>query len=257
MWSILTADGKEGGQWDLDEFFSSGRTWIEELWERASGLGLPHNHRNGLDFGCGVGRLTRALADHLDEVTGLDISPSMIELAEGHHRNFRNLNFRVHTTNDLGAYKAGTFDVVCSLLVLQHLPSTAAILTYVEEFVRVLTPGGVILLQLPDAIPPETPPPTPPPSPDLRVRARTALRPRTRLRDARSRSIRALHRCGVSPKLLYTYADWKPEMTMLGVGQREVAGRVLAVGGKIAASSHWVDDRTCVGNSVYFITRCG
>ncbi len=34
-----------------------------------------------LDFGCGVGRLTQALADYFNEVAGVDVSPTMVNKA--------------------------------------------------------------------------------------------------------------------------------------------------------------------------------
>ncbi len=43
--------------------------------------------RRALDFGCGVGRLTQALARHFNIVDGVDIAPSMIELANQFNRS--------------------------------------------------------------------------------------------------------------------------------------------------------------------------
>src|ERR1700682_912533 len=39
-----------------------------------------------LDFGCGVGRLTQGPASYFASVRGVDIAPSMIELAKRHNR---------------------------------------------------------------------------------------------------------------------------------------------------------------------------
>src|SRR6202011_5587282 len=105
--------------------------------------------------------------------------------------------FAVHRDTTLSAYEDGSFDVVCSLLVLQHLPSDESIATYLQELVRILAVDGVLMLQLPDHLPAVTT------SPSLRMR----LRPRTRL-------ARALHAMGVPPRFLYRRLGWKPEMTM-------------------------------------------
>ena len=68
----------------------------------------------GLDFGCGVGRLTRALGERVDEVTGLDVAPSMITLAHDYNAAHENLTFLVHKGTDLHQFEDGRFDVVCA-----------------------------------------------------------------------------------------------------------------------------------------------
>jgi SAM-dependent methyltransferase len=237
LWAIVTASGKEFGGWDVDEFFASGRATVESLWATTADHGLPRHRHRGLDFGCGIGRLTGPLGDHLDEVIGLDISPSMIELATTYHSGSANLTFRVHHHSDLSEFTDRHFDAVCSLLVLQHLPTHQAIVTYLREFVRVLAPGGVLLLQLPDHVPPVQ---------QTGLRAR--LRPRTRAAGA-------LHRLGVSPKFLYDHLGWKPEMTMRGLESDRVATVVDAAGGKVVWTSNPALDPSGVSNTFYVITR--
>ncbi|HEX4244230.1 MAG TPA: class I SAM-dependent methyltransferase, partial [Acidimicrobiales bacterium] len=149
LWAVVTAPGQKNGQWDVDEFFTSGVATIDSLWAQSEAAGLPVAHRHALDFGCGVGRLSRALGAHVDHVLGLDISASMIGAAEEHNTAYANLDFAVHSATDLGAFEDGAFDVVCSLLVLQHIPSVALIEGYVRELTRVLAPGGVMMLGLP------------------------------------------------------------------------------------------------------------
>ena len=86
LWAIRSEPDKRGGKWDLAEFFGSGEEHVRELVDRLTELGLP-THGVVLDFGCGVGRLTQAFADHFDEVWGIDIAPSMIEGAEAFNRH--------------------------------------------------------------------------------------------------------------------------------------------------------------------------
>ncbi len=238
LWAIVTQDGKEFGGWDLDEFFATGQATINSLWATASGLGLPRTHDRGLDFGCGIGRLTRALGAHVGQVTGVDISPSMVSQAEAHHAHLDNLRFAVHGEPTLAAYGDGSFDVVCSLLVLQHLPSDDAITTTLRELVRVLAAGGVLMLQLPDHLR------ALPASPSLRMR----LRPRTRLAQA-------LHAAGVPPRFLYRRLGWKPEMTMRAMAEEAVCSLVADAGGRVAWSSDASVDASGVRNIFYLITR--
>jgi len=60
-----------------------------------------------------------------------------------------NCSFELANTPDLRRFRDATFDLVFSYLVLQHLPGTALIESYVREFIRLLTPGGVAVFQLP------------------------------------------------------------------------------------------------------------
>src|SRR5260370_38629454 len=82
LWAVLVEDGKRGGQWDVEEFFATGRADVSDTVASLTRLGLPTRWDRALDFGCGVGRLTHALAAHADEVIGVDLSESMLEQAQ-------------------------------------------------------------------------------------------------------------------------------------------------------------------------------
>ena len=77
-WAILTGAGKRFGRWDSDEFFATGTAEADAFMRRAAELGLPKERARALDFGCGLGRMTRALAAHFDECIGVDISEGMV-----------------------------------------------------------------------------------------------------------------------------------------------------------------------------------
>lgn len=147
MWAVLTERGRRGGKWDEGEFLATGRAEIAEAMETAAALGLPANRRDALDFGCGAGRLTQALADHFETATGVDIAASMLATAErlNAHPNCR---FVHNERPDLSVFPDQSFDLVYTRRVLQHMPPTLA-LGYVEEFARVLRPGGVAIFGLP------------------------------------------------------------------------------------------------------------
>ena len=51
-------------------------------------------------------------------------------------------------------FDSGSFDLVYTNLVLQHVPSPDLIEGYVRELVRITAPGGIALLQAPHSIPP-------------------------------------------------------------------------------------------------------
>ena len=59
-WAICTTPGKRFGGWDTDEFFATGEREIGAVLAEAEPLGVPGARGEALDFGCGLGRLTRA-----------------------------------------------------------------------------------------------------------------------------------------------------------------------------------------------------
>ena len=81
----------------------------------------PQEHRRALDFGCGVGRLTQALADYVDHAVGVDIAPSMIELARRHNTHGSRCEYIVNDTDHLSRFADQIFDVVYTGRVLQHI----------------------------------------------------------------------------------------------------------------------------------------
>src|SRR5205809_501859 len=66
LWAILSHKNKKF-RWDLNEFFSTGQTEIDKTIKIAEQLDYPRDWDLALDFGCGVGRLTRALAKNFQE----------------------------------------------------------------------------------------------------------------------------------------------------------------------------------------------
>ena len=152
LWAVLTSPSRRHGRWDTAEFFATGTRDIAALMETARTLRIPQRHDNALDFGCGVGRLTRALAGHFAQCVGVDISAPMLARAEELNRECERCRFVLNTTGDLRTFEAGLFDLVYSKYVLQHLPGRAVVRAYVSEFMRVLRPGGLLVFQLPNKI---------------------------------------------------------------------------------------------------------
>lgn len=147
LWAIITWADKKGNKWDFAEFFASGDQEIADVLQYLAGLNLDCPRHRALDFGCGVGRLTRPLASYFTKVTGIDIAPSMIAQARALDRECR-CQFILNERADLSLFSDNGFDFIYSNLVLQHMRpdySTA----YIREFCRVLAPGGVAVFQLP------------------------------------------------------------------------------------------------------------
>jgi SAM-dependent methyltransferase len=149
LWAILTSADRKGGKWDLEEFFQSGRDEIANTMRRAQTLGLPVRREAALDFGCGVGRLTQALCSWFEHCRGVDIAPSMIELARGYNTHGGACEYFLNAHNDLRIFPDDSFDFVYSNIVLQHMEPQYST-SYITEFVRVLRPGGLAVFQVPE-----------------------------------------------------------------------------------------------------------
>jgi SAM-dependent methyltransferase len=150
-WAILTEAGTKYGKWDVEKFFETGSHEIACLTSAAEKLGVPKQHDWALDFGCGVGRLTRAFAPLFQNVVGIDISQSMLRRAVALNP-YKNCQFLLNDSDSL-PFPSAKFDIIYTALVLQHVPSQESIRRYIAEFVRVLKPGGLLVMQLPNHVP--------------------------------------------------------------------------------------------------------
>lgn len=148
MWAIISDPSKKGRQWDPAAFFQSGEAAINHLFGEIAQLGFSLDRGKALDFGCGLGRLTQGICKRFAKTYGIDISPTMVAEAARYNRCGSACEYVVNDSNDLRRFDDDTFDFVCSSLVLQHIPPEASRI-YIEEFVRVLRPGGVLFFQLP------------------------------------------------------------------------------------------------------------
>jgi SAM-dependent methyltransferase len=153
FWAVLSQPDRKYGRWDRDAFYRTGEAQVAEVMEHAAPFDLPRGHELALDFGSGVGRLTRALAARFDRAVGVDISQTMVENATRFNEDVPNVSFQVNAREDLRVFDDASFDLVNTRIVLQHLPDRAMILGYVAEFLRVLRPGGLLVFQLPSALP--------------------------------------------------------------------------------------------------------
>ncbi|OGF26732.1 hypothetical protein A2303_06395 [Candidatus Falkowbacteria bacterium RIFOXYB2_FULL_47_14] len=148
-WAVLADPEKKYRPWDKDEFFLTGRTRVKEIMDLSAAEGLELNSGRALDFGCGVGRLTRALSPYFRSVKGVDISPEMIGRAEKNLADLANVELAVIGPEWRALDSDDNFDLILSDLTLQHLPDLRAVRYYLNLFARILRPGGVLFFQLP------------------------------------------------------------------------------------------------------------
>jgi 2-polyprenyl-3-methyl-5-hydroxy-6-metoxy-1,4-benzoquinol methylase len=108
----------------LKEFFESGEKYIDQMFD------LIHAHldptfqpKRALEFGCGVGRLLMPLARICDSVTGVDVSHHMLQEARRNCEVRGIDNVELVGSDDSLSFVSGTFDLIHSYIVFQHIPT--------------------------------------------------------------------------------------------------------------------------------------
>lgn len=147
MWAVLTDPDKRHGRWDRKEFFESGRVEVDHNLRHLQAAGADPPRGRALDFGCGPGRATQALCRHFSWVNGVDIAPSMIELARTWNDFGDRCTYTVNDAADLSQFGERTFDLVYSCHVMQHMAATLQE-RYFREFVRCLSDRGVAFIEI-------------------------------------------------------------------------------------------------------------
>ncbi len=231
LWAILSDPHRRFGQWDASEFFASGEAEVGRLLQRVAMLGLPANRKRALDFGCGVGRLTRAMSRVFEECYGVDISEGMIvDLARQYNHDRPNCRFVVNTAPHLRMFPDGHCDLIYSSITLQHILQRRQILGYIDEFLRVLAVGGLLAFQLPSHLP-------------LRHR----LQPRRRL-------YALFRRLGFDPRFLYARLGLYP-VGITSVPEAQIIDVVQSRGGRVLEVAREQIGNPAMESCTYFIGR--
>lgn len=153
FWAILFDPTKRNENWKEGDFFKTGDEEIERLLAHLETLNISFNRNTALDFGCGAGRLTQGLCRHFQQVLGVDISLTMIKLANKFNRYGDNCIYQVNCSSNLDCFDNNYFDFIYTILVLQHMrPEYSS--NYIKEFMRVLAPGGALIFQIPSELAP-------------------------------------------------------------------------------------------------------
>ncbi len=229
MYAIASLPGREGN-WTTEEFLATGEATVADVLGILEGLGLGRRSERALDFGCGLGRLTRALSYRFAEVWGIDISNKMVTEAATVNADRPGCRFMVNQAPDLREVPSDAFDLVLSLVTLQHVSEKQAIRSYIREFVRVCRPGGAVVFQVPSG-----------------VAARVRLHPR-RLRSLLVDSVPAAGRFISAPDRGSHTLNWLPE-SEVGALLTEAGATVLVAFDDNRVGSDAVPSRTYVASA--------
>src|SRR3954449_4743343 len=150
---------------DAERFWEDGRRDLDLLLAIAGTELRPDDVV--VEIGCGLGRLTRVLAERAAHVHALDVSAEMVRRARELSPALANISWVVGNGADLDGIADASADAVVSHVVFQHIPDPAVTLGYVREMGRVLRPGGWAAFQLSNDPTVHRPPPR---GPAARVR---------------------------------------------------------------------------------------
>jgi SAM-dependent methyltransferase len=99
-----------------------------------------------LEIGCGIGRMTRHLAEIFGEVHSTDVSGEMIGRAKERVGDLANVHLHETSGVDFAGLASDYFDIAFSAFVFQHVPSKDVIRSNFIDAYRVVKPGGILKL---------------------------------------------------------------------------------------------------------------
>ena len=111
--------------------------------QRTGGAAASIKGKRTLDVGCGGGILTEALAQAGADALGIDLAAASIDVARQHADEAGlKVAYRVIGAEDLAAAQPQSFDLVCCLEMLEHVPDPAETIAAIAALVK---PGGDVV----------------------------------------------------------------------------------------------------------------
>lgn len=96
------------------------------------------------DVGCGGGLLSETLASVGAHVTAIDLGRKVIEIARLHlHESKLEIDYRVQSSAELAAAEPASFEAVCCMELIEHVPDPAAL---VNDLAAMLKPGARLFM---------------------------------------------------------------------------------------------------------------
>ncbi len=156
LWSVLsTPEFKKANLNDerIAELRQSGQREASLVSVFENRLGIPLPKGVCVELGCGVGRITRFLAERFDKVIALDISPGNLAMCEEYMRSSGAHNVETRLMSSLSDFDGlPEFDFLFSVITIQHNPPPIQKLI-LRALLSRIRPGGACVFQLPTHIP--------------------------------------------------------------------------------------------------------
>ncbi len=229
-------------QQTAEEFFATAAEVLTTLRREFRRFTRPASELAALEIGCGPGRLLAPLAADFGSITGVDVSPEMVELARANLAGCPNARAEVVSGADLAGFPDESFDFVYSYAVFQHIPSREVVLNYLREARRVLRTGGLLKCQV-NGLPE-------PPGRPADTWSGVRFRGEEIRRFAREHDLQLLLLEGLDTQNLWMCArkqpaGWKPvprPSRLLCAFNTHTPDLVVPCSGRFASAALWIED---------------
>ena len=121
------------------------RAAVDAHWADARFEAKPLAGKSALDIGCGAGLLCEPMARLGADVTGVDASAENVNVAATHAEGV-GLDIR-YMAGEVGSLDIGTFDLVTSVEVIEHVSDKKA---FIADVAARLAPGGLLVMSTPN-----------------------------------------------------------------------------------------------------------
>lgn len=121
------------------------RDAIDAHWPDAARAAKPLAGKSALDIGCGAGLVCEPLARLGAAVTGVDAAAENVAVAAAHAEGV-GLDIR-YMAGEVAALDIGTFDLVTSVEVIEHVADKAA---FLRDVAARLAPDGLLVMSTPN-----------------------------------------------------------------------------------------------------------
>ncbi|NEP51731.1 MAG: AMP-binding protein, partial [Moorea sp. SIO3C2] len=111
---------------------------------------LAHKPKKVCEIGCGTGLLLFQIAPHTQAYYGMDISSISLEYIQQQilqkPEKYGHVNLAQKRADEIGDIAGQSFDVVLLNSVIQYFPNVEYLLEAISEAIRIVKPGGIIIL---------------------------------------------------------------------------------------------------------------
>lgn len=149
-WSVLSADAykKTGAGTVPPSFYVSGENEAKRLIGALRRNGYSPPFKTGVEYGCGIGRVSIPLSRFCEALYAYDISNAHLAMAEHRAKECSAENIKFTQISHPGQQLQSGYDLYYSALVFQHNPPPV-ISRLIRQALEGLSPGGVAVFQLP------------------------------------------------------------------------------------------------------------
>jgi SAM-dependent methyltransferase len=150
FWSVLSSDDYRGelSLPEKERFYLSGKKVVDDFKYLLDCRSIALSKESKvLELGCGVGRITKALASDFRNVTAVDISPGNLRIAKMELSSLPNVDFVLADALTSLERIPIDFDVFLSVITLQHNPPEIQRIFLKEMLSKLKKKGSVAYFQ--------------------------------------------------------------------------------------------------------------